>query len=269
MVERLIELSARYRWAVIGVVTVLALWAIDSVRKTPLDALPDISDPQVIVFTDWMGRSPDLVEDQVTYPLVRALQSTPGVMTVRGYSMFGMSFVYVLFGQGADIYWARTRVLEQLGRVQQLLPPDVTPTLGPDASGVGWVYQYVLKDHSGRMDVAELRTLQDFTVRPALQAVSGVAEVASLGGFERQYQIVIDPDRLVSFGLTLGDLTRSVRDANAEVGARVLELAGREYVVRGRGYVADLADLERSVVTVGGGGGAYSAGRRRPRPIRS
>jgi Cu(I)/Ag(I) efflux system membrane protein CusA/SilA len=254
MVERIIELSVRYKWAVFGVVLAIALFAADSVRKTPLDALPDLSDPQVIIYTEWMGRSPDLVEDQITYPLVRALQSTPGVQTVRGYSMFGMSFTYALFGEGTDIYWARTRVLEQLGRVQQLLPPGVSPTLGPDASGIGWVYQYVLKDATGRLDLAELRTLQDFTVRPALQAVNGVAEVASLGGFERQYQIVVDPDRLVGFGLTLTDVTRSVRDANAEVGARVLELAGREYVLRGRGYVKDLADLERSVVAVGAGG---------------
>ena len=254
MVERIIELSVRHRWVVFGVVLVMSLWAVDSVRRTPLDALPDLSDPQVIIYTEWMGRSPDLVEDQITYPLVRALQSTPGIATVRGYSMFGMSFTYAIFADGTDIYWARTRVLEQLGRVQQLLPPDVSPTLGPDASGLGWVYQYVLQDRSGRMDLAELRALQDFTVRPALQAVTGVAEVASLGGFERQYQIVIDPDRLIGFGLTLTDVTRSVRDANAEVGARVLELAGREYVLRGRGYVKTLADLEQSVVTVGAGG---------------
>jgi Cu(I)/Ag(I) efflux system membrane protein CusA/SilA len=254
MVERIIELSVRHKWLVFGAVIVIALWAADSVRKTPLDALPDLSDPQVIVYTEWMGRSPDLVEDQITYPLVRALQSTPGIATVRGYSMFGMSFTYALFDEGTDIYWARTRVLEQLGRVQQLLPPGVSPTLGPDASGVGWVYQYVLQDGTGRMDLAELRALQDFTVRPALQAVAGVAEVASLGGFERQYQIVIDPDRLVGFGLTFADVTRSVRDANAEVGARVLELAGREYVLRGRGYVKELADLEQSVVAVGAGG---------------
>jgi Cu(I)/Ag(I) efflux system membrane protein CusA/SilA len=254
MVERIIELSVRHRWVVFGVVLVMSVWAVDSVRKTPLDALPDLSDPQVIIYTEWMGRSPDLVEDQITYPLVRALQSTPGIATVRGYSMFGMSFTYAIFTDGTDIYWARTRVLEQLGRVQQLLPPDVSPTLGPDASGLGWVYQYVLKDSSGQMDLAELRALQDFTVRPALQAVTGVAEVASLGGFERQYQIVVDPNRLVGFGLTLTDVTRSVRDANAEVGARVLELAGREYVLRGRGYVKTLADLEQSVVTVGAGG---------------
>ncbi len=254
MVERIIELSVRHKWVVFGAVIVIALWAADSARKTPLDALPDLSDPQVIVFTEWMGRSPDLVEDQITYPLVRALQSTPGIATVRGYSMFGMSFTYALFDEGTDIYWARTRVLEQLGRVQQLLPPGVSPTLGPDASGVGWVYQYVLQDATGRMDLAELRALQDFTVRPTLQSVAGVAEVASIGGFERQYQIVIDPDRLVAFGLTFADVTRSVRDANAEVGARVLELAGREYVLRGRGYVKELADLEQSVVAVGAGG---------------
>ena len=254
MVERLIELSAKHKWVVFGVVLVLALWAADSVRKTPLDALPDISDPQVIVYTEWMGRSPDLVEDQITYPLVRTLQSTPGVVTVRGYSMFGMSFTYALFEEGTDIYWARTRVLEQLGRAEQALPAGVTPTLGPDASGVGWVYQYALTDTTGRLDLAEVRTLQDFTIRPALQAVTGVAEVASLGGFQRQYQIVVDPDRLVGFGVTLGDVTRSVRDANAEVGARVLELAGREYVLRGRGYVKELADLESSVVAVGRGG---------------
>jgi Cu(I)/Ag(I) efflux system membrane protein CusA/SilA len=254
MVERIIELSVRHKWVVFAAVIALALFAIDSVRKTPLDALPDLSDPQVIVYTEWMGRSPDLVEDQITYPLVRALQSTPGVQTVRGYSMFGMSFTYAIFGEDMDIYWARTRVLEQLGRVQRLLPPGVSPTLGPDASGVGWVYQYVLKDSAARMDLAELRALQDFTVRPALQAVAGVAEVASLGGFERQYQIVIDPDRLVGFGLTVTDITRAVRDANAEVGARVLELAGREYVLRGRGYVKELSEIEQSVVAVGAGG---------------
>lgn len=254
MVERIIELSVRHRSVVFGAVLLLSLWAVASVRKTPLDALPDLSDPQVIVYTEWMGRSPDLVEDQVTYPLVRALQSTPGIKTVRGYSMFGMSFTYAIFDDGTDIYWARTRVLEQLGRVQQSLPPEVSPTLGPDASGLGWVYQYVLTDTSGRMDLAELRALQDFTVRPALQAVAGVAEVASLGGFERQFQVVINPDRLVAFGLTLTDLTRAVREANAEVGARVLELAGREYVLRGRGYVKTLSDLEQSVVAVGAGG---------------
>lgn len=254
MIETIIEWSVRHRWVVLGATLVLVLWALDSMRKTPLDAVPDLSDPQVIVFTDWMGRSPDLVEDQITYPLVRALQSTPGIATVRGYSMFGMSFIYAIFDEGTDIYWARTRVLEQLGRVQQLLPPGVTPTLGPDASGVGWVFQYVLEDTSNRLDPAQLRSLQDFTVRPALQAVSGVSEIASLGGFQLQYQILIDPDRLNAFGLTIGDITRAVQDANGEVGARVLELAGREYVLRGRGYVRTLDDIESSVVSVSAGG---------------
>jgi len=260
MVERIIELSARHRWVVFALVAAMSIWAVDSIRRTPLDAVPDLSDPQVIVYTEWMGRSPDLVEDQITYPLVRALQSTPGVVTVRGYSMFGMSFTYAIFDEGTDLYWARTRVLEQIGRAQQMLPPGVAPILGPDASGVGWVFQYVLHDSTGRLDLAELRALQDFTVRPALQAVSGVAEVASVGGFERQYQIVVDPDRLVAYGLTLGELTRAVGDANAEVGARVLELAGREYVLRGRGYVKTLQDLEQSVVRVGAGGNPIRVG---------
>lgn len=254
MIERIIDWCAEHRWLVLAATFVLVIWAIDSIRKTPLDALPDLSDPQVIVFTEWMGRSPDLVEDQITYPLVRALQSTPGVRTVRGYSMFGMSFIYAIFADQTDIYWARTRVLEQLGRVQQQLPPDVVPTLGPDASGVGWIYQYVLRDASGRMDLAQLRALQDFTVRPALQGVQGVAEVASLGGFERQYQILLDPRKLTAFGVTPLDVSRAVRDANAEVGARVLEMGGREYVLRGRGYVKTLADLEQSVIAVASGG---------------
>ena len=254
MVERIIEYSVRHKWVVIAAVLSVTAVAVESARRTPLDALPDLSDPQVIVYTEWMGRSPDLVEDQITYPLVRALQSTPGVKTVRGYSMFGMSFTYALFDDGTDIYSARTRILERLGRVQQLLPPGVSPALGPDASGIGWIFQYVIQDRTGQRSLADLRALQDFTVRPALQSVPDVAEVASIGGFERQYQIVIDPERLVAYGLTLGDITRSVRDANAEVGARVLELAGREYVLRGRGYVKDLGDLEQSVVTVGPGG---------------
>ncbi len=254
MIERIIELSAKHRWIVFGATAGLALWAIVALRDTPLDALPDLSDPQVIVFTDWMGRSPDLVEDQITYPLVRALQSTPSARTVRGYSMFGMSFVYVIFEDGTDIYWARTRVVERLERARRELPPEVVPELGPDASGVGWVFQYALEDRSGDLDLARLRELQDFTVRPALQAVPGVAEVASFGGFERQYQIVLDPNRLIAFGLSIGDITRAVRDANSEIGARVLEIAGREYVLRGRGYVGTLEDLEASVVAVGAGG---------------
>lgn len=254
MIESIIDLSVRYRWIVFLVTLVLVGWSLDSMRKTPLDAIPDLSDPQVIVFTDWMGRSPDLVEDQVTYPLVRALQSTPSVRTVRGYSMFGMSFIYVIFDDDVDIYWARTRVLEQLGRVQQLLPPGVAPILGPDASGVGWIYQYVLEDTSGRMDLAELRTLQDFVVSPTLQAVPGVAEIASIGGFERQYQVLLDPARLAAYGLSPANVTEAIQGANSEVGARVLEHAGREFVLRGRGYIASLDDLEQSLIGLGAGG---------------
>lgn len=254
MVSGIIEYSAKHRWVVFGVTALLIAWAVLSIKQTPLDAVPDLSDPQVIVFTDWMGRSPDLVEDQITYPLVRTLQSTPRARSVRGYSMFGMSFIYIIFEDDTDIYWARTRVVEQLGRATELLPPEVSPVLGPDATGVGWVFQYALEDSSGQLDLSQLRQLQDFTIRPALQAVSGVAEVASFGGFERQYQILVDPNRLAAYGLALPDITRSVRDANSEVGARVLELAGREYVLRGRGYVKSLEDLEASVVAVGAGG---------------
>ncbi|MFZ5843596.1 MAG: efflux RND transporter permease subunit [Pseudomonadota bacterium] len=254
MIENLIDWCARHRWPVFGLTLALVLWSLDSIRNTPLDAIPDLSDPQVIVFSDWMGRSPDLVEDQVTYPLVRVLQSTPGVQNVRGYSMFGMSFIYVIFNEQSDIYWARTRVLEQLGRAQSQLPPGVTPTLGPDASGVGWVFQYVLHDERGRFDAAQLRALQDFTVRPALQAVTGVSEVASLGGFERQYQVLINPERLTAYGISVSEVSRAVVAANSEVGARVLEQAGREFVLRGRGYVRELADLESSVVAVAAGG---------------
>jgi Cu(I)/Ag(I) efflux system membrane protein CusA/SilA len=254
MIERIIEWSAAHRWVVFGGVLALALWAVDSARRTPLDAIPDLSDPQVIVYSEWMGRSPDLVEDQITYPLVRALQSTPGVGAVRGYSMFGMSFVYAIFDSDTDIYWARTRVTEQMVRVQQQLPVGVVPTLGPDASGVGWVFQYVLEDTTGRLDLAELRALQDFTVRPALQGAAGVAEVASVGGYERQFQVLLDPRKLTAFGVEPAEVINAVRDANAEVGARVLELAGREYVLRGRGYARTLEDLEQSVVSVAPGG---------------
>ncbi len=253
MLERIIDWSGKHPLTVFVLTALLALWAFRSIREIPLDAIPDLGDPQVIVFTEWMGRSPDLVEDQITYPLVRALRSTPGgVEVVRGYSMFGMSFVYVVFGTDVDIYWARTRVSEMIPRVE--LPPGVTPQLGPDATGIGWIYEYVVVDSSGELDLAELRTLQDYTIRLALQSVDGVSEIASVGGFERQYQVIVDPNRLAAFGITVGDVRRAVADANSEVGARVLEMGGREYVLRGRGYVDSLDDLESSVVTIGAGG---------------
>lgn len=254
MINEVIAWSARQRWIVFGGTLLLALWAIDCLRRTPIDVLPDRSEPEVIVSSVWPGRGPELIEDQITYPLVGALQDTPGVRTVRGYSMFGMSFVHAIFADGTDRYWARSRVLEQIGRARQALPEGVTPELGPDASNTGWIFQYVLEDRDGRLDAVRLRALQDVTVRPALQAVPGVAEVASLGGAGRQYQVLLDPDRLAAYGLSLTDITRAVRDANAEVGARVLELAGREFMVRGRGYLRTRADLEGSVVGVGAGG---------------
>jgi Cu(I)/Ag(I) efflux system membrane protein CusA/SilA len=260
MIERIIEWCALHRVVVFLAALLMGAWAVDSLRKTPLDALPDLTDPQVIVFTEWMGRSPDLLEEQVSYPLVRALQGTPGVRTVRGYSMFGMSFIYVIFNDKTDIYWARSRVAEQLDRARQYLPPGVVPQLGPDATGNGWVFQYVIEDAGGRHSLARLRELQDFVIRPALQSVAGVAEVASLGGYERQFQVVVDPARLASMGVSVADVIRAVKGANAEVGARVIEMAGREYVLRGRGYVKSLGELEQSFVRSGTGGAAVRLG---------
>ncbi|MFL5354539.1 efflux RND transporter permease subunit [Archangium sp.] len=248
LLAALIEWCARHKYIVIAATLVAAAAGFFSMRAVPVDAIPDLSDPQVVVFTEWMGRSPTLVEDQVTYPITSALLATPKVTDVRGVSMFGMSFIYVLFEEGTDVYWARSRVLEYLQTLQRRLPPGVTPTLGPDATGVGWVYQYALVDRSGRHDLAELRTLQDFHLRYALESVPGVAEVASVGGFEKQYQVTVDPRRLQSLGLTLGDVAQALRRSNADVGGRVLEMSGREYYIRGRGYLQDLGELGKVVV---------------------
>jgi Cu(I)/Ag(I) efflux system membrane protein CusA/SilA len=228
-----------------------AIWAL---RTTPLDAIPDLSDPQVIIFTEWMGRSPPLIEDQITYPIVTSLIAAPRVTDVRGLSMFGMSFIYVLFEEGTDIYWARSRVLEYMSTIRNRLPPGVNPVLGPDATAVGWGFQYALTDQSGRNDLAQLRTFQDFTLRYAVAGVPGVAEVASVGGYERQYQVTVDPDKLRAHGVSLADVTRAIRRSNNDVGGRVLEMAGREYYIRGRGYIQDLGALERVVVSSGPNG---------------
>jgi Cu(I)/Ag(I) efflux system membrane protein CusA/SilA len=255
MVARIIEFSAKNRLLVLlGVAAALggSLWAI---RKAKLDAVPDLSDPQVIIYAEWMGRSPTLVEDQVTYPVVSALVSAPKVTDVRGYSMFGMSFVYVLFEEGTDVYWARSRVLEYLSSLRARLPEGVAPALGADATGVGWVFQYTLVDRGGRHGLDELRTFQDFTLRYALGSVPGVAEVASIGGYQKQYQVTVDPNKLRAFGVTLQDVIGAIRDSNGEVGGRVLEMSGREYFVRGRGYVQALPDLERVAVKATGPGG--------------
>ena len=243
MIGKLIDLCAKHRWFVIFAFLVAAFGATAALRRTPLDAIPDLSDPQVIVFTEWMGRSPTLVEDQVTYPIASSLLAAPKVTDVRGFSMFGMSFVYVLFEEGTDIYWARSRVLEYMSSISARLPAGVTPTLGPDATAIGWVYEYAVVDRTGKHDLAELRALQDYTLRYAIESVPGVAQVASVGGFQREYQVTVDPERLRAFGLTIDDVARAVRRSNSEVGGSVIELSGRESFVRGRGYIKDLEGL--------------------------
>ncbi|HEU5060781.1 MAG TPA: efflux RND transporter permease subunit, partial [Kofleriaceae bacterium] len=251
MFERAVEWCARRRGLMVVVALCLALGGAVAIRESPVDAIPDLTDTQVIVFTEWMGRNPQLVEDQITYPLVTSFVSAPNVKTVRGFSMFGMSFVYVIFDDGTDPYWARSRVLEYLSKAQGQLPAGVTPTLGPDATGSGWVFQYVLTDRTGKHSLQELRAFQDFTLRYALAKVPGVAEVASVGGFEKQYQVVVDPARLAAFGVTLPEVIAAVQRSNRDVGGSVIEWGGREYVFRGLGYVKAKEDLEKVAVKVG------------------
>lgn len=248
MIAWLIDASARFRVLVLFAALALATLGVTAMRNVKLDAIPDLSDPQVIVFTEWMGRSPTLIEDQVTYPLVTSLLGAPHVVDVRGQTMFGMSFVYVVFEEGTDIYWARSRVLEYLNTVKSRLPVDANTRIGPDATGVGWVYQYALVDESGQHDLGQLRALQDFSLRYALTSVPGVAEVASVGGYEQQYQVTVDPVRLRNFNLTVSDVVQAVRSSNNDVGARVLEMSEREYFVRGRGYLTKVEDIEQIVV---------------------
>jgi Cu(I)/Ag(I) efflux system membrane protein CusA/SilA len=255
MVSRIIEFCARNRLLVLFGVAVACAASIWSIRHVKLDAVPDLSDPQVIIFTEWMGRSPTLVEDQVTYPIVSGLVSAPRVADVRGYSMFGMSFVYVIFQEGTDVYWARSRVLEYLSSFEARLPAGADPRLGPDASGVGWVFQYALVDKSGQHGLDVLRTFQDFTLRYALGSVPGVAEVASVGGYQKQYQVTVDPARLRAYGVTLDEVIARIRDSNDDVGGRVIELSEREYYVRGRGYVQALGDLEKVAIRASGPNG--------------
>jgi Cu(I)/Ag(I) efflux system membrane protein CusA/SilA len=245
IVGKVIEACAKHRTLVFAVTAVLVVASVVAIQRVPLDAIPDLSDPQVIVFTEWMGRSPDLVEDQVTYPIVSSLLGAPRVEAVRGQSMFGMSFIYVIFKEGTDLYWARSRVLEYLATIRRKLPEGAEPVLGPDASSVGWVFQYALVDRSGRHDLADLRAYQDFNLRYSLASVPGVAEVASVGGYERQYQVQVDPARLQALGLSTSDVTAAIRRSNSDVGGRVIEISGREYFVRGRGYVRSLDDIRQ------------------------
>src|SRR2546428_12249679 len=244
MIERIIAASVRNRFLVF-VFTLFAIVAgIYALKQTPLDAIPDLSDVQVIVYTDWEGRSPDLVEDQITYPISTRFIAAPRVKFVRGESMFGKSFVYVIFQDGTDIYWARSRVIEYLSAVRGTLPEGVNPVIGPDATGVGWVFEYALVDKSGKHNLAELRSIQDWNLRYALSSVKGVAEVASVGGFVKQYQVDLDPNKLVAYGIPLSDVIAKIRMSNADVGGKIFEIATAEYYVRGRGYIKSIEDIE-------------------------
>jgi len=246
MVEKIISLSLRNRWLVLVIAATLFAFGIYSVQSNPVDAIPDLSENQVIVFTEWMGRGPQIIEDQVTYPLVSNLQGIPKVKNIRGASMFGMSFVYLIFEDDADIYWARSRVLERLNYAQRLLPQGITPTLGPDGTGVGHVLWYTL-DAKG-MDLGEQRALQDWYVKFALQTVPGVSEVASFGGFEKQYQITIDPNKLNYYNVPLTDVLKTVRSNNNDVGGRKFEMNDVGYVVRGLGYIKNISEIENMPV---------------------
>lgn len=248
MVEKIIEWSAKNKLLVFVITMAAMIGAYWCLKKIPLDAIPDLSDTQVIIYSKW-DRSPDIVEDQVTYPIVTALLGAPKIKAVRGLSDFGYSYVYVIFEDGTDLYWARSRVLEYLSKILPRLPSDVKTEIGPDATSVGWVYQYALIDDSEKLNLAELRSLQDWQIKFHLQSVPGVAEVASIGGFVKQYQINVDPNRLFTYGITLTQLVDAVRSGNNETGGRVLEFSGTEYMVRGRGYVKNKSDIEKIVVS--------------------
>ncbi len=250
MVEKIIEFSAKNRFIVFLLVFGLAAGGLWAMKNTSIDALPDLSDTQVIIYTQWPGRSPDLMEDQITYPIITALLSAPNVTVVRGFSDFGYSYVYVLFKDGTDIYWARSRVLEYMNQLSGKLPEGVTPQLGPDATAVGWVFQYALVDESGQQDLASLRSFQDWYLRYWLRSVDGVAEVASVGGFVRQYQINLDPTKVLAYRLNLNEIIDKVRMSNLDVGGRVVEFSGVEYMIRGRGYIKSTADIDQIAVGV-------------------
>ena len=248
MIDRIIDFSVRNKFLVLLLVAAAALAGAHALRNVPLDAIPDLGDTQVIVYSRW-DRSPDVIEAQVTYPIVTAMLGAPRVRAVRGVSDFGYSFVYVIFEDGTDTYWARTRTMEYLSGVLSRLPPDSRTELGPDATALGWVFQYALVDRSGRHSLADLRSYQDWHLRYYLKAVPGVSEVASLGGFGRQYQVNVDPNRLRNYGLSIQRVVEAVRGGNAETGGRLIEFGGTEYMVRGRGYAKSIADFESIVVS--------------------
>ena len=242
--DQIIEASARNKFLVF-ILTIFAIaGGVWGLLNTPLDAIPDLSDVQVIVYTDWEGRSPDLIEDQITYPISTRFIAAPKVKFVRGESMFGKSFVYVIFQDGTDLYWARSRVIEYLSSVRGMLPEGVNPVIGPDATGVGWVFEYALVDDSGKHNLAELRSFQDWHLRYALESVPGVAEVAPVGGFVKQYQVDLDPNKLLAYDISLNDVIDKIRRSNADVGGKTFEVAATEYYIRGRGYITNITDLE-------------------------
>ena len=254
MIARIIDSSIANRFFVVLAAIGLALAGVWAVRTTPVDALPDLSDVQVVIRSNYPGQAPRIVEDQVTYPMATTMLSVPGAETVRGYSFFGDSYVYVIFEDGTDLYWARSRVLEYLNQVQNRLPEVVQSTLGPDATGVGWIYEYALVDRSGGHDLAGLRSLQDWFLRYELQTIPGIAEVASVGGMVKQYQIVLDPYRMASLGVTHAQVVRAVQAGNQETGGSIVEMGEAEYMVRASGYLGTLADFRSIPLRAEAGG---------------
>src|SRR5512147_2513129 len=228
MISKIIEYSARNKFIVFLAIGFLTIWGIWAIKNIPLDAIPDLSDTQVIIFTDWPGRSPDLVENQVTYPITSTLLAAPKVQTVRGFSFLGSSFIYVIFEEGTDIYWARSRVLEYIQSVKGKLPADVNPVLGPDATSLGWGFQYAVVDEKGNHDLSQLRSLQDWNLKLALESVPGVSQVASVGGFVKQYQVTVDPNRLLGYNIPITKVMEAVRRSNLDVEGRLLEMSGAE-----------------------------------------
>ena len=250
MIEKIIEWSVNNRFMVVLVTLFAILGGIFAMVNMPVDAIPDLSDVQVIVYTEYSGQAPQVVEDQVTYPLTTAMLSVPFAKVVRGYSFFGYSFVYIIFEDGTDLYWARSRVLEYLNFVSGRLPAGVTPSLGPDATGVGWVYEYVLKDTTGTYDLQQMRSFQDWYLRYELTAVPGVAEVASIGGYVKQYQVEVDPNKLLAYNLPIGKVKQAIQRSNNDVGGKLLEMGETEFMVRGLGYITSMADIESIAVGV-------------------
>src|SRR5438046_2708346 len=248
MLKRIIEFSLQNKFIVLLTTAALVLMGVYSVRHIPLDAIPDLSDVQVIIYTEWPGQAPQIVQDQVTYPLTTKMLSVPKNKVVRGYSFFGFSFVYVIFEDGTDPYWARSRVLEYLSSLGAALPKDVAPSLGPDATGVGWAFMYSL--NSQERSLAELRSMQDWYLKYQLTSVEGVAEVASVGGFVKQYQVTVDPAKLRAYNLSIAEVSMVIKKSNGEVGGRSIELAEKEFILRVRGYVQSVDDLRKVAVGV-------------------